>query len=342
MAKVPQTTRSDIAAQMAVSESDLESIEVKIAAPKDLITHEMTDIYIKQRTVNDFISLQTTSVFDFNSLVDSFVKVCPDFNDTINLKNGYYCVEFCRKILYEIGPESRAVKQTVKKDKAWRFKFFGKNSDGTLCLNTATICTFKSSDPPSSVNKYVNNNVTMSVKHAGLLALCTLEKVIHVYIVHDPSITIFTPLAGAIWSHDIFENTTSAHKAHIMCCLNSSSQSGGHYLPSGDCATAVIAALVATRNMSDKKVAESIVLKTAKQYIHRGKQFDEKIFDDYCMFATGGVPTSLNVKNLLQRMDDLKINKVKAAKAAAQTAITVQKHVQTPGPSRTGTSPKAP
>ena len=118
-----------------------------------------------------------------------------------------------------------------------------------------------------------------------MLALHVLERIIDFYV-PDNDTVLFTPLAGAIWTQEIFKHLEKAKAVRLMKCLNSSSQSGGQYLETSNCAAAVIAALVATRNMADRKVAESIVFKTAKQYIQKSKEFNQAVFDDYCVHAT--------------------------------------------------------
>ena len=107
-------------------------------------------------------TLQTTAVFNFEELMYNFVDICPDFTAPLMEKRPFYCVEFYRKILYEIGPESRAVKQTIKKDKAWWLKFVHK-VDNIVQITTATICTFKNSEPPKTGNQLINSNITMPV-----------------------------------------------------------------------------------------------------------------------------------------------------------------------------------
>ena len=164
----------------------------------------------------------------------------------------------------------------------------------------------------------------MSVKHAGLLALHVLEN-IEFYVPHNSDV-LFTPLAGAIWSQDVFNDLSIKKTVRLMNCLNASSHSGGRYLDTSDCAAAVIAVLVATRNMADRKIAESIVLNTAKQYIQKSRDFNQAKFDEYCVHATGGVPRNINVKSLFTRMEDMKANEIKVAKASAQIKAAVKTH----------------
>jgi hypothetical protein len=57
-----------------------------------------------------------------DELKRQFKKHCPDYMDPLQINKALKAVEFCSKVIYEVGPESRKVKKGTG-DKVWKFVF---------------------------------------------------------------------------------------------------------------------------------------------------------------------------------------------------------------------------
>lgn len=107
--------------------------------------------------------------------------------------------------------------------------------------------------------------------------------------------------------------------------MNASSQSGGHYLRDSRMHIAIVAAIVATRGVKDKKMKNAIIGKTIKQYLNVRKEFRPRYFEVYAEFGHGGVPSNLSPDNLLKLFDDIqKVTPIQEAIAARATRQATQ------------------
>nr|QXV86665.1 MAG: nucleocapsid protein [Tibet bird virus 1] len=315
--------------------------KVSGTAPNQLLNHTIKkDYIILGITPEDFIKKHGSVQFDFEKLTKEFKKICYDYLDPLMQGVASRAVEFCSKMLYEVGPESRQVKKKDG-DKVWKFDFIYKdNATGKVIIKVAFVCTFKD-DKNEYIPEATTDKIVLTVKHASLLAINTLELINQIALTMTPEVVLLTPLAGAVYSKDdlaALATELQIGKIDAINIINASCQSGGHFLKNSRMHCAVVAAIVATRNVKDPKMQNSIIGKTIKQYLSMKKKWDSPKFEVYATFANGGVPTNLSPDNLVKLFDDIKrILPTKAALAAKQTLTTTT--VQAPGPVTTG-SPK--
>jgi len=143
-----------------------------------------------------------------------------------------------------------------------------------------------------------------------------------------PQVALLSPLAGSVFSKDDIPKIAQALGAtstRIVQVINASSQSGGHYLKDSKLHIAIVAAIVATRGVKDKKMKDSIIGKTIKQYLNAKKEFKMRHFEVYAEFGHVGVPSNLSPDNLLKMFDDIqKMTPIQAAIAASATRQNIQ------------------
>lgn len=142
-----------------------------------------------------------------------------------------------------------------------------------------------------------DHKLRLSVKHATWLSIDVLNRVTDLAMTLKIPILVMSPLAGSIFSRlDINAMSMETNKtpATILKQLNSSCQSGGHYLNDSTVAIAAVAAIMSTSGLRTKNKhaeANSIVTKTIKQYLAAKKVFNEDEFVIFARYATGGLPT---------------------------------------------------
>lgn len=276
--------------------------------------------------------------FDFNDLEAEFKKVVTDYGESINKTTKSYALEFAVKVIYEVGPASRQVKKGTS-DKKWKFRFI-KHEGAKAVFTTVYIASFKNAVPPLAKPIVVQNTLLLTMKQASLLAQSTFADAIKLCITDD--LVLMTPLCGAIFSKNNLEELSELihpaaegdKRGATLVTLSQSCQSGGHYLRESVCAVAVVAAVCATRNMTDAKVRDQIITKTYKQYVASGKQFDASLYENLCKFATGGVPAEHSAKRLIDRYEAVQksIPAYQILRAAQSSGITtVPSNVQQPG-----------
>lgn len=200
-------------------------------------------------TPSDFIKEHGSSVFNMVDLVGQFRQVCDDYGDPLVMSSKSKAVEFAAKIMYVVGPESRKVKK-ADGDKVWKFKFMY-NLNNKLSVKTAFVCTFKSTNTIPAYN-VKENKIILTIKQASLLAIQTLELINEISTASDAKSFLLTPLAGAVFSKDDISQMMGKTKrslSHSINIINASCQSGGQYLKNSRAATAIIAAIVATRRI---------------------------------------------------------------------------------------------
>lgn len=78
-------------------------------------TYELTGI-----SPEDFIRLHAADQFNYLLLQNEFKKHCMDYCDDLQPGLPSLAVDFCAKIVFEIGPESRKIKKGTS-DKVWKF-----------------------------------------------------------------------------------------------------------------------------------------------------------------------------------------------------------------------------
>lgn len=245
--------------------------------------------------------------FDFEDLEAEFKKVVTDYGESVNKTTKSYALEFAVKVIYEVGPASRQVKKGTT-DKKWKFRFL-KREGVKATITTVYIASFKNATPPLAKPVVSQNTLLLTMKQASLLAQSTFADAIKLCITDD--LVLMTPLCGAIFSKNNLEELSELihpaaegdKRGPTLVTLSQSCQSGGHYLRDSVCAVAVVAAVCATRNMTDSKVRDQIITKTYKQYVASGKPFDAGLYESLCKFATGGVPAEHSAKRLIDRYE---------------------------------------
>lgn len=247
--------------------------------------------------------------FDFEDLEAEFKKVVVDYGDRVNRTTKSFALEFAVKVIYEVGPASRQVKKG-NTDKKWKFRFVKYEGENAV-FTTVYIASFKNASPPLAKPVVSQNTLLLTMKQASLLAQTTFSEAIKLCI--PDNLILMTPLCGAIFSkNNLLELSELIHptvdgdkRGPTLVTLSQSCQSGGHYLRDSVCAVAVVAAVCATRNMTDSKVRDQIITKTYKQYVAAGKPFDAELYESLCKFATGGVPAEHSAKRLVDRYESV-------------------------------------
>nr|QMP82246.1 nucleocapsid protein [Coleopteran phasma-related virus OKIAV236] len=298
-----------------------DEFEVAGASPNELLSHTVSRTYtITGMTPEDFIKKHGSVEFDLIELQRQFKTICHDYGDSIGLTTMSMAVDFCSKVIYEIGPDSRKGKKG--EDKIWKLRFPYK-VENNLKVATLFIATYRNSEYKS--NYEPGKRLCITVKQAGLLAMDTFNTISVLGLSCTPPVYLLTPLAGAVYSRVDIESiatTIDTTPAAVLITINSSCQSGGHYLSSSRLHIAVIAAIVATRNIKSEQIKHSIIGKTIKQYLSVGKEWLPNKYEAYGSFAHGGVPSDLKPQILMDIFDRVqKISPRQAIQAAAQTVM---------------------
>ncbi|CAG9814605.1 unnamed protein product [Phaedon cochleariae] len=138
-----------------------------------------------------------------------------------------------------------------------------KASTGALDVRTLFIATYRNAAYGSNFTP--NKSMCVTVEQARLLAMDGFDR-LATYALNLPnSLVLLTPLAGSIFSRDDIAKIAQdigVTPIQVLCAINNSCQSGGQYLNRSSINIAVVASIVATRNIKDEDVAASIVGKT--------------------------------------------------------------------------------
>nr|UDL14022.1 MAG: hypothetical protein [Hubei diptera virus 6] len=265
--------------------------------------------------------------FKFNELESEFSKICPDYVEELAWDKKSIALDFAAKVIFTVGPESRSVKHPGT-DKKWKFRVIAKSSgnEGKYTMNTIFVCTFKNTTPPSIQPVVTKNKLVLTIKQASLLSLTVLAKSVQLSI--DKKGIIMTPLAGAIFAKQDIDNMCSeifrkevnnTLRAQVVSAIIQSCQSGGQHLTHSKCHIALVAAICATKNMKDKKLRDTIISKTYKQYVAANKQINKDLFVVYAKYATGGVPAEYAPERLIELYE---LSQVSGIKAVIETKST--------------------
>lgn len=302
----------------------------QLVEPKTVLNIALSKTYCMQyKTPAEFCEEYSGLTFDFNALAVEFKKVCADYTNNLGWNNKYACLDFAARVLFEVGPETRKVRKETG-DKKWRFLFCANDKKPKY----AFVCTYKGIAPPTSQPVTTDDKIVLTVKQASLLSLYVLSGLSKIALEHE--YTVLTPLAGAIFSkNDMKEISFALHSrddidyiAATITTINNSCQSGGHYLPGGRSEIAVLAAISATRNMKDKSMRRSIIVKTFKQYTSKSS-FDVNIFKRLSPYATGGIPHELSPENLIEMHEtEVKMNFKRSRELSNVLTTTMAQNVQ--------------
>lgn len=147
--------------------------EVTGERPAEIVAHlKDAEYIILGISPDEFMQRHGGDVFDFNALVESFKLICRDYERELQMETKSMAVDFCSKVIYYVGPQSRSVKQNTN-DRTWAFKFpYYENR--TLICKVAYVCTFKAKNATYSMKHDNPDKIVLSVRHASLLAMLTI------------------------------------------------------------------------------------------------------------------------------------------------------------------------
>nr|QMP82132.1 nucleocapsid protein [Hymenopteran phasma-related virus OKIAV230] len=276
------------------------NVDIEGVTPNYLRNHLVARTYeIEAISASDFVSKHGAAEFDFESLAKEFNRHCPDYLTRLDDNSRFKSLDFCSKIVFEVGPESRQVRKG-QADKTWRFIF--NNPDGK---HFVIVASFKNAALEGKVEK-MHNCMVLTLKQAGLLAVNTFCKLAK--ICYNSSQTILlTPLAGACFAReDIIKigEDLGDDVGDLLIRINSSCQGGGQYLRYSDGSFALVSALSATRNIKDENLRRNIVNKLIRQYINQGKTPEKKLVLILAKYASGGIPTELNYDEMVKLFEE--------------------------------------
>lgn len=337
MAANTNTTAQDFKEKLNLTPAEITEYESTGMCPEHIKAHETGQEYQILGITPEEVGIRHAGVqFNFQELEAEFRKVVVDYGEPINKSTRSFALEFAVKVIYEIGPASRQVKKGAS-DKKWKFRFYAVEGSKRV-FTTVYIASFKTVEPPLAKPVVDKGALMLTMKQASLLAQSTFANAIRLCIVDE--LALMTPLCGAIFSKNnldelseiIHGDIDDGKRADTLVTLSQSCQSGGHYLEESNCAVAVVAAVCATRNMTESKVRDQIITKTYKQYVAAGKPFDANMYENLCKYATGGVPAEHSAKRLVDRYEAVQRNipAFQAIRAAQQSAIrTVEGNLDT-------------
>ncbi|CAH0703282.1 unnamed protein product [Spodoptera exigua] len=184
----------------------------------------------------------------------------------------------------------------------------------------------------NSNNKLVKTEVATESELDSLIFDIANHHYHHVMAIHyvysKKQLIMMTPLCGAIFSRDCV--TPISEKLHItlervIAIINTSTCSGGQYLNDSDIACAIVAAICATKRVTNKGARDMIITKIVKQYAAKHKQFIPEHFSTFSEYALGGVPPGMDAESLIENNSNIQIaaiNRRIAATAAKETITT--------------------
>nr|QPL15373.1 nucleoprotein [Hymenopteran phasma-related virus OKIAV233] len=287
--------------------------------PGLLLAHTVAKEYqIVGVTAQEFLDKHTGMDFDLLALRNEFKKHCPDYMEQLILEQPSKSVDFCSKVIYEVGPESRKVKKGTG-DKVWKFIFKVAETDHTVFIATykQENAEFKTENTPTSM--------ILSLKQSALIAHETLARLVKIGL--EQNKVLLTPLAGACFSKEDLDTLAlelQTDKLSIINKINQSTQGGGHYLAHCDIDFAICAGFAATKNVKDENLKKSIIIKMIKQYMTKGHSPDKDRIRIISRFSTGGVPSEFSYEtiNELITYEQKSYALIKLKKLEVETATT--------------------
>lgn len=279
----------------------LQDLDINRAPPNMLLQHASEKTFVLMgMTPTEFKDLCGGTPFDFPTLKRQFTTLCRDYDMPLNANTNSYAVDFCAKILFEVGPDTRKVKKG-QSDKTWKF-VFTYNVQSHVVGQIATercyvlVSTYKSSTYEPA---FGHNTLVLSVKQASLLAVVTLNRICAIGVDYN---FLMTPLAGAIFAREdipVLAEKFGVNNGAMTGIINSSCQSGGQHLANSNANIAIAAAYSATKGLKDKEQRKQIVTKTTKQYLRTGKAISNAHLAFAFNHAHGGVPNEFSFEHLL-------------------------------------------
>lgn len=228
--------------------------DVRGLTPNEILGHAKAREYtLLGITPSQFMMEHGGDLFDYELLKKNFKLICRDFDQDLTMDEKSRAVQFCSKMIYTVGPESRSVKQKMG-DKTWIFKFPYEEADN-LIVKVAFVCTFKNEGAKYDLGLNTEHRMVLSVRHASLLAIETMNRITDICVSCSPPTVMLTPLCGAIFSRNDIHKMVEELKMDakdVVRMLNTSCQSGGHYLRESQLSVAALASIVATAKLVAK------------------------------------------------------------------------------------------
>lgn len=138
--------------------------------PEALAAHLIEKTYeISGITPEDFVKKHAADQFDFSQLQADFKTHCIDYMEALSPGLPSMAIDFCAKIIFEVGPESRKVKKGTS-DKVWKFIF-----TKVSVKHVVFVATYKQETSEYKQDSAARHMV-VSLKQAGLLALETFSR----------------------------------------------------------------------------------------------------------------------------------------------------------------------
>lgn len=313
--------------KLNITDSDKSHDEYKLSGvvPFSLDSTEIKrTITVFGITPETFEREYSTVEFDYAKFKETFKTFCKDFGDVLTAGVESKALEFSSKMLFDYGPYIRNEKRS-KGDKAVRFRFPYVKTDSEnkhyLRYKTVIVSTFKEIVYDKMVS---DQKMILTFKQAGLLAMETFSKAIDFCYSNNGNV-LMSPLCGAIFSRESISEIANALKiesVEVIKILNDSTTAGGQYLENSDLSCAIFAMISATKKVSDKTIRDSLIIKTVKQYLTKGKEYHVERFRVFAEHALGGVPPGMDPDTLITSFE--KIQSMSAslrfrAKAIEQT-----------------------
>ena len=295
------------------------SYSVRGSKPGVLLAHTIAKEYtIVGITVKEFMDKHTGMEFNLNELRKIFKTHCNDYMEDLAQDKSSKAVEFCSKVIYEVGPDSRKVKKGTG-DKVWKFIFKVGNDD-----HFVFIATYKQENAEFKPEN-THNTMILSLKQAALLVHETLARLVSFGLLLEK--TLLTPLAGACFCKEDLGSLSEEldmTKKDLIIAINQSTQGGGQYLSNSDIDIAICASVSATKNVKDENLKKSIVTKIVKQYMAQGRIPDKRRVLKICRYATGGIPADFSFESLTEMINSEQRSyaAIRLKRMEAESAVT--------------------
>lgn len=133
-------------------------------------------------TPEDFIKSHSAEIFSMSELMTKFSVICEDYRNQLVLDQPSMAINFCSKIIFKIGPDSRKIKKSYG-DKVWKLRFRYRK-ENKMVIKTAFVSSFKK-ESRQFEQTVQEDNIILTIKEAGLLAMHTFTKLTELAYISD-------------------------------------------------------------------------------------------------------------------------------------------------------------
>ncbi|QIJ56909.1 nucleoprotein [Scaphoideus titanus bunya-like virus 1] len=257
--------------------------------------------------LSDMKDLAQAASFDFDKFKTAVTAKAPGLAQSAHIKDGGFWNGFSKKLIFDIAPQARKMKNVNK-----IFKFVGRKSKTDANEITLQVGMFHQTESAEAKGLDVN---ALTIKKAAVLAVHHLNAINTLF--HGEQATrggyILCPLAGAVYNKDdivktfVGENPTEEQWKMVMRTfntLNSSTISGGWHLSNFSIDACLVAQLVATRKLKEDDRVK-ICGKTMRQALAASSQSidmrEVKAYADLVSGATIGGVSIAELDRIIQR-----------------------------------------